>query len=427
MSSKKIIGGCKWVIMAIVSIGVLCCMNPVLAKTYPKVKVIMMSGPELEGIKKLAELYEKKTGNTVEVEGLGFGEYHSVLPIKLFAGDKSFDICWIQNTWVPEYGSAGTLEPLNEYIAATPGYEFLDYTPIARTAGEFEGKIYALATDAHPMLLFYREDLISKPPETWDELFEVAKQFSQTTNPDSPTKYAITGDYVTGEVLPQTWLNIGWSMGGDIIDKSGRVVINNEGAIEAGRYFEKLAKIGAVPPNLTQVGWDEMTRQYLDGRAAMIVPGWNAVYGSLKGKGKPLGMALIPGTRQVDGSILRTPYCHTWNLAINASSAHKKAAWQFLKFATSKEGLAYYAKVCVGPAAPPRSSVMSDLEVLSVRPDYPLLLETYKFARYFPKVVRYGKVFEAMDKALAEILNLRKSPEDALNVAAEEIKAALAD
>lgn len=426
MSSKKRMNTCKWVIMAIASIGVVFCMNPVLAKTQPEVKVIMMSGPELEGIKKLAELYEKTTGNAVEIEGLGFGEYHSILPIKLFAGDKSFDICWVQNTWIPEYAGAETLEPVNEYIAATPGYDYLDYTSIARTAGEFEGKIYGLATDAHPMLLYYREDLISKPPQTWDEVFEVAKQFSQATNPNSPTKYGITGDYVTGEVLPQTWLNICWSMGGDIVDESGQVVINNEGAIAAGRYFEKLAKTGVVPPNFTQVGWDEMTRQYLDGRAAMLVPGWNATYGSLKGKGQPLGVALIPGTKQADGSILRTPYCHTWNFAVNASSVRKEAAWEFLKFLTSKEGLARYAKVCVGPAAPPRSSVMSDPEVLSVRPDYPLLLETYKFAGYFPKVVQYGKVFEAMDKALAEILNLRKSPEDALNTAAKEIRAALA-
>jgi len=52
------------------------------------------------------------------------------------------------------------LEPLKEYIAATPGYEYFDYTPITPTVGEFKGKDYGLATDAHPMLLYYRKDLI---------------------------------------------------------------------------------------------------------------------------------------------------------------------------------------------------------------------------------------------------------------------------
>ncbi|TKJ46379.1 hypothetical protein CEE35_00160 [Candidatus Aerophobetes bacterium Ae_b3b] len=384
----------------------------------PKIRVIMMSGSECDGMQKVAEAYIKETGNPVVVEGLGRGEYHAILPVHLFSASPGFDIAWIQNTWLAEYAEAGVLEPLDEFVQASEGYNIEDIFGV----GRYKGKTYAIPTDVSTFFLFYRKDLIKEPPQTWKELLEVAKKFSKSQNPQSPTKYGITGDYITGEVLPQTWWNIMWSMRGEVIDKSGEVVVNKNGALEAGRYFEKLARMELVPPNLTQVGWDDHINHFVNGDAAMIVPGWNAAYTALPvagGFGKYMKATLIPGVKQEDGSIFRTPYAHSWNFVIPAASRHKKAAWEFFKFATSKQGMIIYAKTGLGN--PPRESVLMSPEMAEMRPDFLLMGRTLRDAGWFPPVTYFGKIFDALDVALAEIVNLMKSPKDALDRAARLI------
>ena len=397
--------------------------NPT-GKTLPEIRVIMMSGSENEGMKKVADAYTAKTGNPVVVEGQGRGEYHAVLPTQLFSRSAGFDIAWIQNTWLPEFAEAKVLQPLDDYIndpSKTAGdYNIKDVFGV----GIYKGKTYAIPTDVSTFFLYYRKDLIKQPPKTWDELYEMAKKYSKATNPNSPTQYAITGDYITGEVLPQTWWNIMWSMGGSVISKSGDVTVNNAATLAAAKYLYKLAKEGLVPPNLSQIGWTDQEDQFINGDAAIIVPGWNAAYFTIPSKkGKysdQLAATLVPGTRQADGSILRTPYAHSWNFIMNGASKNLDAAWQFMQYATGREGMMVYAKTGFGN--PPRASVMGDPEMQKQRPDFALMLETLKYARWADPIVYFNKVFEALDVGLSEMLNLRETPEQALDEAARKIK-----
>lgn len=392
----------------------------------PEIRVIMMSGSEHEGMKKVAEAYMEKTGNPVVVEGQGRGEYHAVLPTQLFSRSTGFDIAWIQNTWLPEFAEADALLALDDFLhdesLTASDYNIEDIFGV----GVYKGKTYAIPTDVSSFFLFYRGDLIQDPPETWDDVYKLAKEFSRATNPDSPTKYGITGDYITGEVLPQTWWNFMWSMGGEVIDKDGNVVVDQGGALEAGRFMYQLAQEKLVPPNLSQIGWTDQEDQFINGDAAMIVPGWNAAYFSIPSKGgtyaNQLKATVVPGVRQSDGTIRRTPYAHSWNFIINGASLHPKEAWQFLQFATSKEGMLIYAKTGFGN--PPRASVMGDPEIQKERADFPLLLETLQDAGWADPVVYFNKIFEALDIALAEILNLRQTPEEALKEAARKIREA---
>jgi multiple sugar transport system substrate-binding protein len=274
--------------------------------------------------------------------------------------------------------------------------------------------------------LIYRKDLIKDPPQTWEELFELAKRFRKATNPDSPTPYAITGDYITGETLPQTWWNIMWSMGGQVIDANGNVVVDEDAAVKSAQYLYRLAQEKLVPPNLTQVGWTDHEDQFINGDAAIIVPGWNAAVSTIPAKGgkyaDQLASTLIPGTKQPDGSILRTPYAHSWNFVINGASKNPEAAWQFMQYATSKEGMTIYAKTGLGN--PPRESVMGGPEIQKERPDFAIMLESLTFAHWADPVVYFNKIFEALDIALSEIINMRQTPEQALEEAARKIREA---
>ncbi len=307
-------------------IAILLCTSSILfSQEKPAIKVVMMTGPDQEGWSQVAEIYTKETGYPVIVEGQGRGEYHASLPTQLFSRSKAFDIVWILDTWIPEFAEAGVLMPLDEYTQ-DPEYDASDLLPV----GVYKGIRYAVPVDYSHFYIYYRNDLIQEAPQTWDELYETANKFSKAINPDSPTKYGITGDYITGEVLPQTWFNILWSFGGDVIDENGNVIVNNEKAIMAAKIWEKWAKEGILPPNITQLGWNDHVDQFVNGDAAIIVPGWNAGYYDIPRHSGPYAnswtAALLPGYKLEDGSINRTIYVQSWSFAVNAASEHKEEA-----------------------------------------------------------------------------------------------------
>src|SRR5690606_34014905 len=102
--------------------------------------------------------------------------------------------------------------------------------------------------DISTLFLYYRTDLISEPPNTWDEVLELARQFSQAQNPDSPTPYGLAFDGVVGETLPETFYNFMWAFGGEIVDEEGNPAVDGPGAVAAGEYWKTLAEEELVPP-----------------------------------------------------------------------------------------------------------------------------------------------------------------------------------
>jgi trehalose/maltose transport system substrate-binding protein len=387
-----------------------------------KVKMILMTGQESIAWTKLADEYKKETGREVVVEGQGRGEYHSALPTQLFGKSTGFDLFFMLDTWLAEFAKAGVVEPLDKYVAAAQDYNASDLLPV----GVYQGKRYLIPVDYSHFYLYYRSDLIQNPPQTWDEAEQVARRFSESTTPNAPTKYGITGDYITGEVLPQTWLSILWSMGGDVLDKNGKVVVNSNKAIEAANVWARWAKDKLVPPNITQVGWNDQIDQFVNGTAAMILPGWNAAFYSIpdaKGKySNTWKAALLPGARQSDGSIKRVIYAQSWSVAINAYSLNKGEAAKFLLWGSSKRGMELLAQA---GGMPSRKSVLSDSKLQDTLPVFKLALASFPYVRYAPVVPYWSKIFEALDVALADILNQRADTKSALDETANRINRAI--
>lgn len=91
-----------------------------------------------------------------------------------FAGDALPDVCPIGNTWIPEFAALGALEPLDDEIAATPGFDAADFFPGVWDTGVVEGRTYAVPWYVETRLPFYRRDMLAKAgvtrvPASWDE------------------------------------------------------------------------------------------------------------------------------------------------------------------------------------------------------------------------------------------------------------------
>lgn len=91
-----------------------------------------------------------------------------------FAGESLPDVSPIGNTWIPEFAALGALEPLDDEIAATPGFDQADFFPGVWDTGVIEGRAYAVPWYVETRLPFYRRDMLAKAgvktlPVSWDE------------------------------------------------------------------------------------------------------------------------------------------------------------------------------------------------------------------------------------------------------------------
>ncbi|KIL40102.1 hypothetical protein SD70_15595 [Gordoniibacillus kamchatkensis] len=398
------------------------------ASTAPKaeavVKVLIRTGTESAALRQIAQPFEQETGIKVQFIEVGRDSYFTAVGTQLFAGSNTFDVVLMPSTSIAQFASSKAILPLDRYIAMSGSasgepVDIDDFLSVYR----YNGSIYALPTDISTHFLYYRSDLIPKPPETWDELYEIAKTFTAGIHRNSPTRWGLVMPAVVPEEREKIFDSILWSFGGNIIGDDGQVLFDSKESIQSGEYLEKLMRESVVPGDL--MSWDfARTRDALiNGDVAMAAPYWNSAYPMIAQSSSPhkdhIRIALIPGVRDETGQVRRIPFQHGWTLSINASSTNQLGAWKFVEFATGKQGGMIYAR---NGGIPARRSILSAPEFRESRPDFALILKSLTIARSEPSLIYYPAMAEVQENALAKILTLFASPSDAFQDAAAELR-----
>src|SRR5687768_14863833 len=94
-------------------------------------------------------------------------ELHAMLVTKLRARDPRLDLFLIDVVWPAELAAAGYLEPLDDLFDREARARFFPGPIEADTVG---GRLVAAPFNVDAGLLYYRKDLVDRPPETWDQL-----------------------------------------------------------------------------------------------------------------------------------------------------------------------------------------------------------------------------------------------------------------
>jgi ABC-type sugar transport system, periplasmic component len=389
------------------------------------IRVLIRTGTESSALRKLVEPIRQETGIGVEMIELGREGYFTYVGTQLLSGSDTFDIVFLPNTWIAQFAANKAIVPLDEYIA-----EAMRRDPVSFDLDDFlaisvyNGEIFALPTDISTHFLYYRSDLIPEPPETWDDVYEIAERHSAFVRTDSPTKWGLAMPGVVPEERTKIFASLLWSFGGDFLDEGGgTVLLDSDASIRSGEYLARLVRERLVPGDL--LSWDFIrTRDaLLAGEIAMAAPYWNAAYTAIRQSDSPyrdvIKIALLPGVRQSDGTVRRVPFQHSWTMAINASSRNKEAAWTFLEFITGKRGGMMYAEAGGVPA---RRSLLGHPDLQSKRPEFPLVLESMEMAESEPSVPYYPAMVSIVEQALAKTVTLYDDPRQAFLAAATELR-----
>lgn len=249
-----------------------------------------------------------------------------------------YDIMTVGAYEVPIWGQNGWLTDLTELAAEDPQYDVDDFFAPVREGVSYDDRLYAVPFYGESSFLMYRKDLFEAAgltmPErpTWDQVAEFSRQL------DDPAAdragICLRGKPGWGEMFAPLTTMVN-TFGGQWYDTDWQAQVDQPGFRDAvGFYLDTLAESGESDP--VSFGFTECLNLFSQDRAAMWYDATSAA-----------GSVEDPDNSKVAGKVgyVRAPVMKTedagwlwsWNLGINAESEHKDAAWEFVKWATSKE------------------------------------------------------------------------------------------
>lgn len=315
----------------------------------------------LMGKGELLEEFTRETGIKVNYIALGHKELADKVTMEWLAGTGTYDVIgWAGSRFFKKYTQF--MEPLSKYLKqAPPEWDFEDIVPSLLNGHTFKGVVYGLPFRTNVWIMYYRKDLYRKygieVPKTWDEFLEVAKTLTLDTNGDGKIDIygiAFFGDPIYARDTSSCFIH---GFGGKFVEEtpSGelKVVIDNPEAIEGLRFMVDLVRKHKVtPPGIATYNNEDLITAVQQGLTAMTITTGGYVGrvedpNESKVAGK-LGYAPVPTKTNLGypGMSVRS----TWGVTINKFSKNKDAAWEFIKFLTSKRGDLYMALRGNGPS-----------------------------------------------------------------------------
>lgn len=325
-------------------------------------------GPEEAALRAVTEVYNAKADlaaeNKVELLFTSREGFFDKLQVDLAAGSTAFDVNLIATYSIGKY--APFMEPVT--LSEEAGSVFGD--TVLKTM-QYDGKQYGVPTDLSLHFLYYRKDLIDallsddaakakyaeiaqkylgealqpKPPEewTWRDFAANALYFSQSVNPDSPTRYGTViqmKNLLFNMMVFHSWPR---SYGADWMDDAGNITVDSEAYRTALEMAKMLYDAGATPADSTSYEYAEANAAFSAGQVAAMVQ-WNAAATDLT-TAQPTTTSFAPPS----GPEGRFTHIHGLGLGINKASDNKEGAAAFLTWLSTEEAALAYAKAGGAP------------------------------------------------------------------------------
>ncbi len=142
-------------------------------------------GHEGEVVSQMLPEFTRRTGIRVDVQQIPWSAAHEKL-LTGFVGEATPDVAQLGNTWIPEFVTIGALESLTPRLAHSTIRE-VDHFPGIWATNKVDDVVYGIPWYVDTRVLFYRTDLVPKPPRTWDDWLLAMRHVKE----QRPSNYAI--------------------------------------------------------------------------------------------------------------------------------------------------------------------------------------------------------------------------------------------
>ena len=321
--------------------------------------------------------YTEQTGVNVVIDLIGRDAIHDRMGTLFVAQDPSYDIFNIDYNWVPEFGRAGHLLPMDDALNASEmnGGDFL---PRALDVARWEGTLYGIPQTVHPHILWYRRDLFEEaglePPATMQEWRENV-EFFQDQELGGQTVYGWAAQAARGFGNVHTWLTFLYSFGGDAFNfETMEPTLTTPEATEATTFWADMMQF--TPPGINDYTYDEVTADAAAGRIVTCLQwSWGAFAVDDPEISQTVGLWEFV---KVPAGTASVPHLAEWVIAVSNYSQQQEEALKFIQWLESPENDVRQA--LLGGGDPVRASSYTNPELTEATvPGYPDLL---RFRRY---------------------------------------------
>jgi multiple sugar transport system substrate-binding protein len=197
-----------------------------------------------------------------------------------------------------------------------------------------EGKLTSIPVITEQEVVYYRRDLFKQaglnPPQTMEELEAAARRFHDPSH----GMYGFVARGLRAAAVTQ-FSSFLYSFGGDWVTR-GKASINTPEAIAAFNFYGRMLRQYG-PPGALNMHWPQAIALFAQGRAAIYIDA-SSLYPNLTDPAKSVVVGKVGFARFPAGPAKSRPYTVVpWAIAISSGSRHKEAAWEFVRWATSKE------------------------------------------------------------------------------------------
>jgi len=298
---------------------------------------------------------------------------------------------------------------------------------------EYNGGVYALPDTQGFYIMYYRKDILDQlgidVPETWDEFLSAATilrmnnmeawmSYTQITDP-ATVNVGVGGLNLFASVLQQR--------GGSFYNEELNMCdLNSPKAISAFTYWSDFYVKYKFPISVS------FYNRFRVGITPLGIDSYT-IYSQLKELAPEIegkwGIALVPGTRQADGSIDHTVSGGGSGCVILNTSEHKEASWEFLKWWTSADTQLSYnneIEAVLGRISRISTSNVEAFNKMSWdSDDLKILNQQRELIKEIPEVPGSYYVGRSVDQAFWAVYNKGDNVKDALlkwsDIANEEI------
>lgn len=330
----------------------------------------------------------------------------------MIAGGKAPDIFNGGDVQIPNYVAKKYVLDLKPYVEREK-YDLSGFYPEIIDNLTYEGQLVGLTDNYDTQVMYYNTDLFKKAGVaeptadwTWDDFLAAARKI--TSGSGSTKTYGVVYDNWFAPYYDRIGAN-----GGDPFPENGtKCGFNSPEAIKAFTQIQDLYKEG-LSPSPAAFSANGTEQQFLGGRIGMLIGNgrWSAY--SLKGVDK-FGWKIAPLPK---GDAGRANFFHISMFAIPRTSKNPEAAFAFLKYMVSedgiKAGLANMQGIPARKAIAESAAFKNDpfnVEHNAVK----AFTDSLPTVRRAPSLTNFSEINDTVTAKLSPIWNLKATPAEVL-------------
>jgi len=345
------------------------------------------------------------------------------------------DLITIDQIWLGEFAGNGLLSDLSNFTEAWGRQS--DWYQANWDGGIYQDKVYGIWAWTDVRGVWYWKDILKESgvdPQslmTWGGYIDAAKKLNSALRPQG-----IEGVHLTGAGhSPDLWYPYLWMLGGDIVSiKQGHPTkgtywypsFNGTEGIRALNFIKEQVDAGILPQ--TQ-GTGFHHAEFLDRKFAVMIDALQhhiPISSPLNRTHFEQNVGFIPMFPVPDESTQTSTLMGGWEFGVPVTSAHKDLAWELITIMLEPQILGpYLTKHANMPTQIPIGEGQYSLEPRKVIPYYDQLVSMISKGGTRPSIPEYPQIAEFVKEALDAVYYGMKSPQEALDDAAEKSAKAL--